>query len=437
MARCGAVPPPDRREAAVRDGQAGAWPGRPSASPYNGPTEGCRLPAREALWTRDYALIDATGFFSFASFYGLVATLPLLALHLHASVVGVGVVMGSFTVTALIARPFAGRWLDAHPRRRGYVAGAGVMMVATALFPYSGNLAGLVLLRMLQGLGFGLGSTALGALVADTCPAPRRAEGLGFYNNFLDIAMGVGPLAGAALLARMGFRGLFTAAAVVLAVSFLTIAFVRERRRPRVAAAAAARGLIYRPALLPGAIILGVSFAYGAVFNFLPALAQARGLTARSGGIATYAWFYVAYAVVLLLTRGPLGRISDRRGRSVTIVPGLLVLAAGTALLGSVHSLPALLAVAATFGAGFGAAQPSLFAWTVDRADREHWGSAVAMFFAAFDLGVGGSGFLLGALGGLTSYTVIEWAGGAVALAAAAVYLTRARATVTALHRSA
>ena len=57
---------------------------------------------------------------------------------------------------------------------------------------------------------------------------------------------------------------------------------------------------------------------------------------------------------------------------------------------------PLLLLVGVVYAAGFGAAQPSILAWTVDRADHTERGAAVSTFFIAFDGGLGLGALIMG-----------------------------------------
>jgi len=65
-------------------------------------------------------------------------------------------------------------------------------------------------------------------------------------------------------------------------------------------------------------------------------------------------------------------------------------------LLAYTWSFPLLLLVGVIYAAGFGAAQPSILAWTVDRAGHSSRGAAVSTFFIAFDGGLGLGALIMG-----------------------------------------
>ena len=95
------------------------------------------------------------------------------------------------------------------------------------------------------------------------------------------------------------------------------------------------------------------------------------------------------FSVVVLVLRGPLGRLSDRRGRVAVVAPGLLFTFVALLVLSRAESTAAMLVVAVLYAIGVGAAQPTLMAMTVDRAKPQERGAAMGTFTTAMDLGIG------------------------------------------------
>lgn len=359
----------------------------------------------EVLWTADFLAVCSTGFLVFLSFYSLMGILPLYLLHVGGNLAAVGLLLGLFTLTAVGVRPFVGRWLDRSDRR--LVLGSGLVVIAVSFGAYGllHSLLLLALFRVLHGVGWAMTSTAASTLVADVVPQSRRGEAMGYYSNMMDIAMATGPLLAVALVPVIGYPLTFAAGSVVALLALLPLPVIRAIRRPA-AVPPPRQPLFVRQALLPAVIMGTATFSFGAVVSFLPTLAEKRGLARPVAGIPGYAGFYLVYAACLLLVRGPVGRLSDRFGRGKAIVPGLLLLAAGTVLLAELHSLALLGIFAVLYAAGFGSSQPALLAWTVDRTPRPLWGSGVATFFAAFDLGIGVAALAIGPLAQVSSYRV-------------------------------
>ena len=133
--------------------------------------------------------------------------------------------------------------------------------------------------------------------------------------------------------------------------------------------------------------LFGVSF--GALFAFLPLLADRRELT--SVGTA-----YSIYGVSIIATRILTGRLLDRADRSQVLLPALIVNAAGLAGLAVATGVPLLVGSAALMGIGSGISHPALIAICVDRMPSAQRGRATAGFYLAFDLGIGLGSWLLG-----------------------------------------
>ncbi|MBX6377976.1 MAG: MFS transporter, partial [Clostridia bacterium] len=151
-------------------------------------------------------------------FLGFQMVTPTLALYLERfsrSAGVVGAVVGAFTIAAVAVRPWVGRQLDAAGRRPVLTAGLATFAAATAAFAVAPSLVAVAVLRVVQGAGWGALTTAAGTVAADVVPAPRRAEGLGYYGMATNAAQAVAPAVGLWLAQRFGFTPLFAVAALL------------------------------------------------------------------------------------------------------------------------------------------------------------------------------------------------------------------------------
>ncbi|MBC7105699.1 MAG: MFS transporter, partial [Firmicutes bacterium] len=69
------------------------------------------------LWSRNFVAACAAQFFYFGSFYLLIPTLPQYVAGLGGTLSQVGVVMGLFTLAAVVLRPYFGRLGDRYGRK--------------------------------------------------------------------------------------------------------------------------------------------------------------------------------------------------------------------------------------------------------------------------------------------------------------------------------
>jgi MFS family permease len=329
---------------------------------------------------RPFALLWLGAFAFFLSFLLLLSALPLFARHQGASDTAVGVIMAAFGVTSLLLRPVAGWGADRHGRRPLMLAGALIFAVAPIAYGWSRGPVSLGAVRLLHGCGMGLYPTAAGAMAADLAPPHRRGEMLGLYGAAGSLALAIGPVAGIALMERLGFDALFWVAAAMAAVAVaLTGAAAETLARPRAVRFTVA-GTLSRTALFPGLLAFCLLFSYGAQVAFLPLHADALGV---NPGI-----FFLLFAVTTTVSRGPAGRLSDRVGRPPVAATGLLLAAVALLVLAFAAGLWGIVVAGLLYGLAYGVAQPALVAWSVDVAPEGERGRAMGTYHTAFELGI-------------------------------------------------
>ncbi|MBX5467937.1 MAG: MFS transporter [Firmicutes bacterium] len=371
----------------------------------------------EPIFTGPFLRLSAASFLIFASFQGLMAVIAPFMLQHRMSVEAVGLSGAAFVLTAVAVRLPVGHLLDRYGRLGFLRVGLAVIGLVFAAYPWGTVLPVLVALRILHGVGWGLASTASATLVQDVVPPRRRGEATGYYANFGDLAMAFGPFLAVAALSHWGFAAFSWIAAAAMGLAILLLAKMPHTQRPP--AHERPRSWVQRGAVLPSAIQFLMNINFGAVMTFLPVLAARRGLLHPVAGVDAYGFFYVGYAFTLLLFRGWLGRLSDTFGRFAVILPGLGVFAVAALFLSRLHTLPSLIAFSVLFGLGFGAAQPSVLAWTMERNPPAERGAAAGTYFAAFDLGIGVSALAFGPLAAISFRRVMEVAAAATVAAMA------------------
>ena len=107
-----------------------------------------------------------------------------------------GIVVGLASIASVATRLLSARAIDRKGRRPFALGGLALFATATALLPLAASLASLLALRAMQGVGWGLATTAIASLVADLAPASRRGEAIGIWGLAPTVAMALGPAAG-------------------------------------------------------------------------------------------------------------------------------------------------------------------------------------------------------------------------------------------------
>ena len=339
--------------------------------------------SRDRIFSRNFSLATLANLFSFTSMYLLLATLPLYVVAIGGSVSDAGIVLACFTLTAVILRPWIGRLSDRRAKKGIMLAGAVITAVSSLLYEPAHAVPLLMAVRVLHGVGWAAFGTAASALAADLAPLSRRGEAMGYFGVGMNVAMAIGPALGVFLVSRTGYGALFVAAMVLSVAAALTTAGIAEppREPGHGAALSGWRSFILPSALFPAAVLFTNALTYASVVALLP-------LFAEEAELGNPGLFFTVFSVVVLVIRGPLGRVSDKRGRVAVIAPGLLFTFVALLVLSQAKSMTTLLVVAVLYAIGVGAAQPTIMALTIDRAKPQERGAAMGTFGTAMDLGI-------------------------------------------------
>src|SRR5699024_5935669 len=133
-------------------------------------------------------------------------TIPLFIKELGGSDQMIGVVVGIFTFSALLLRPYAGHALETKGRKFIYMIGITFFFISVSVFGFVNSIFLLVVIRIIQGVGWGFATTASGTIATDLIPPKRRGEGMGFFGLSGNIALSFGPALGLFLVTFMSFQ---------------------------------------------------------------------------------------------------------------------------------------------------------------------------------------------------------------------------------------
>ena len=305
---------------------------------------------------------------------------------------------------------------------RELLAGLLVFTGSFALYYMVHSLPTLCLVRFIGGIGVGFVGTATGTIVAYVVPKEHHGIGISFFSLSTALALAMGPFLGVTLVQVVTYAQLFGICLAFGGVSLVCYMLLRVPNRLSGIATSAGNPLDLRNYLdytvMPFAcVVLVAAVCWGNVQAFITFYAKEIGLM----GAASL--FFLLYALTLLLTRPVSGRIYDRRGENVVVVPCLLLLSIGLFLLGRATSDWSMLAAGVLLGLGFGNFQSAAQAISLSLVPRERYAQATSTFFIFFDFGMGfgpyGFGFVVNHAGYGGLYVALS----GVALLALALYV--------------
>jgi len=353
---------------------------------------------KQPLWTKDFLSISFTSFFLFIGFYILLTTLPIYVMDdLHGDETQVGLIVSMFLIAAVLCRPFTGKWLDEYGRKKILLAALIIFAVASLLYFWTDSIPLLLALRFVHGIGFGMATTATGAIVADIIPDERKGEGLGYYGMFMNMAMVIGPFAGLTIIQYMGFDIIFGLCTVLGFLAVLLSIIVRVPKRSGHGVNKPAQKLsfstLFEKNAIPISIVAGIlALGYAGLLSFISVYAKELGL------LTAASFFFVVYAVFILISRPFTGRWFDIHGENKIIYPGIVLFAVGLLLLSQAHNTFVFLVAGALIGLGFGTIQPCLQTIAIQRSDSSKRGLATSTYFTFFDTGIGLGSYVLGVI---------------------------------------
>jgi MFS family permease len=356
------------------------------------------------------------------TFCGLVAVgavLPVIPRFVHgpldAGNVAVGVVIGSYAITGLLLRPFAGRLADHRGRKPTVLIGSLLVALGGFMYLLPLGVPGLIGARLVLGAGEGTVFTASSAWVVDLAPLDRRGRVIGLYGLSVWAGLSIGPLIGELILHASSYTVVWLFAGIVPLLGALIATRLPDPFHPVADPGEEEHhALIEREAVRPGAALALASIGYGTIAAFVVLHLEARGI----GHGATV---FGAFATMVVLTRLVGGDLPDRVGPARVATAAALVEAAGLATIAVAQSLPAALAGALAMGTAFSLLYPSLSLIVVSRISDTRRGAALGTFTAFFDAGVGFGAPLAGAAAALTSYEGAFLLAAVIALASASM----------------
>lgn len=366
----------------------------------------------ERLWSRNFILLCLSNTFLFLSFDMLLPTLPLYVAEKGGSDTEIGMIMGVFTITAILIRPFSKVGSNKMGEKMLLVCGVILCLLATGSYASVATVVWLLAVRLLHGLGFGIATTMYGTVSANLIPAERRGEGMGYFGMGTTIASSIGPFLGIGLIEGFGYTSVFLVSALLLllAAGFTllisesnTLGEAREwsnNETPKLHDTGVISRLIEPKAIFPSLLSLFLGIWYGGILSFIT-------LFGKEVGIGNIGYFFLIIAMCEILIRLVAGKIFDKYGHFWVLIPSVIICLIGSVQLAFTSNLWMLLLSGVCVGFGFGAIFPALQAWIINLVEPNRRVTATATFYNFFDLGIGGGALLLGFIAGLTDYSTM------------------------------
>ena len=362
----------------------------------------------EKLWTRTFIVLMGVNFCSALSFYLTMVKITEFAMDTYGVTHSIGGLMiTAYVISALLTRLFFGGRIDSWGVKRSLAIGTSINAISMLLYLVPMSFPALMAVRIIHGFAFAIMSGSAAAGAALVIPRERYGEGIGYFSMMQALATGVGPFV-AILLTNLfnSYVGMFACAAAiaviaVLSLFLLEIPHVVKDEEPELPETGGAqhmhvkRGIssLIQLSVVPLASVLFLCYlGYSGILSFVTLYAEERGL---SDAVSLY---FVIYAIVILISRPPVGRRVDRTGENSIIYWCFASLTIGLIILALAFNGPLLLLSAAFVGFGIGATQSIVQAVIARDTPQNELGKANSTFFMSMDLGSGIGPIIIGAI---------------------------------------
>lgn len=296
------------------------------------------------------------------------------------------------------------------------IAFMGLASAAYMLFPAIGAL---FVIRFIHGLAWGISSTSSQTVASDIIPPKRFGEGMGMFALSASLALAIAPGLAFEAYKRNGFSSVAIIGIVLLAAAFIIAYFLKYKTVDK-PTSFHFKGILEKRSLVPALIMFFLSSCYGALTTFLV-------IHANNQGVDNIGLFFTAYAVAVALSRPLLGKVIDRRGYAVVLLPGLCLLALAQMVLAFANSLALFLLVAFLFGFGFAGCNSTLQAMAIAGIPLNRRGAANATYLIGFDCGIGFGAVVSGLIAAAIGYSGLYICFAFMPLIAIGLYLGLAR----------
>ncbi|MBF6634618.1 MAG: MFS transporter [Planococcus sp. (in: Bacteria)] len=358
---------------------------------------------KRPIWTKSFINISISTFFIFVVFYALLTFTPLYVLNdLGGTATEGGLAVSAFLLSAIIMRFFAGMILEKFGKKKILIFSLFLFTVSTVLYVFVGSFTVLLLLRFFQGIWFSLLTTVAGAIAADIIPPERRGEGLGYYGIAMNLAVVAGPFIALSLQPYVSSQAIFVILSVIMIIGFFCAlavqvdegSFVKQEKHKLTI-----NDFLEKKSMPIATVGFFISFAYASILTFISVYAESLGL------IKAASFFFVVYAIAMLLVRPFSGRIFDTMGPGIVIIPSIIIFGIGLISLSFTASSWMLLLSGALVGLGYGTLLPSFQTLAIQAADKHRSGYATGTFFAFYDSGIAIGSVSLGLIAGVAGYS--------------------------------
>ena len=369
-----------------------------------------RLMKRQSLFTRNFSLCTLICFFYTIFFFMFYTGMTSYS----EDILCTGSMLGGFVASIfiggdIISRLAIGGRLDYYGKKRLAIIFLALGTAISLFYFVTDSVAEILVVRFIHGISYGVAASAVNTIVAQSLPAGRRGEGMGYFMLSMTIGSALGPFMCMYLQGSGLYHEIFAIGCIANLAALIVALFLVDDRKGVEVAPPENPGIFERSALPISVVAFVFFFSYSGVLSFISPYGNEIGLHIYA------VYFFVALSVGTLICRLFLSRMYDIYGENLALIPMFILFVIGMVLLSTATNGYVLLFSGLLIGFNIAQLNSVGQAVVVREASPARVAAAVTMFGIFLDLAyaVGPilNGGLIDCVGYRTNYLLMAGVG--------------------------
>ena len=357
------------------------------------------------LWTNQYLIIILLSLVMFCSFYMITAGFPIFVSTISDNPAIAGVMTTTLMTASLITRFFASVIIQKVNMKLLLIISLLYFLGTIGLTFLNDSIGFLIFIRALQGIGFSMLTILVFTISSNIVPKSRLGEGIVFFAMSTSVGTTLGPLIAISYLSNFSFQSMMMLTLGLMTFSFVCSLFTKnntvkkENKSPQVTKKEPFYKYMFdKRVLLPCILVTFNYITIAGTVNFIGAFGKEINVGGR------ISQFFIAQGIAMVLVRAFSGKIFDKFGHRILIIPAAISGAIGLLLLGFSTRMGMVLVSGALFGIAFAIIHPITQAWALTLVPPEKKATANSMLLIFIDFGLAIGSVGLGYLAKMVGY---------------------------------
>lgn len=382
------------------------------------------------LWTNQYFIIILLSLVMFASFYMITAGFPIFVSTISDNPAIAGIMTTTLMTASLITRFFASVIIQKVNMKLLLIISLIYFLGTIALTFVNDSIGFLIFIRALQGIGFSMLTILVFTISSGIVPKSRLGEGIVFFAMSTSVGTTMGPLIAISYLAKYSFQSLMMLTLGLMSFSLVCSFFTKntvkqEEESPQKTNKEPFYKYMFDKRVLLPCILVSLNYvAIAGTVNFMGAF----GKEIHVGG--SISQFFIAQGIAMVLIRAFSGKIFDKFGHRILIIPAAISGAGGLILLGFSTSMWMVIVSGVLFGIAYAIIHPTIQAWALTLVPPEKKATANSMLLIFIDAGLAIGSVGLGFLAKIVGYGMTFSFSAATMIVVLILYLIGSKKTV-------